>query len=152
MAAPAASSFGRAGISLAALLASVALFSVLFTLVFGRAAFPRLDQIRFVFLVTSMFALPVWCLYLPFILTLKDAEGRRLWIILATGTLIGPVALSLWGFVYLRIPFDMQRIVYSNPLGGELAGLGALMGFALVVGCTTAALYGLALRRIHRRS
>jgi hypothetical protein len=150
MAAPGVSTFGRAGISLGALLASVALFSVLFTLVFGRAVFSRLDQIRFVFLVTSMFALPVWCVYLPFVLRLKDAEGRRFWIILATGTLIGPVALGLWGLLEVVSGADPQRVWRGDPLSGF--GLGALMGFALVVGCTTAALYGLALRRIHRRS
>ncbi|MBE7542508.1 MAG: hypothetical protein HS123_09095 [Solibacteraceae bacterium] len=107
-----------------------------------RGSFP------FIFLGTLVFALPVWCLYLPFILKLKDAEGRRLWVILSTGTLIGPVATGLAAVVFLLNTVGLQRIIYGT---GDLRAIGALMGFAFFVGCLTSAFYVLALRRMLRR-
>ncbi len=146
MTAPAVGALKRVGFSLGALLVSVTLFCVLFTLVSGslgtRGSFP------FIFLGTLVFALPVWCLYLPFILKLKDAEGRRRWIILVTGTLIGPVAMGLWAAALLLNTLGLQRIVYE---AGDLRPIGALMGFAFFVGCLTSAFYVLALRRMLRR-
>lgn len=146
MTAPAVGALKRVGFSLGALLVSVTLFCVLFTLVSGslgtRGSFP------FIFLGTLVFALPVWCLYLPFILKLKDAEGRRRWIILVTGTLIGPVAMGLWAAALLLNTLGLQRIVYE---AGDLRAIGALVGFAFFVGCLTSAFYVLALRRMLRR-
>ncbi|MCO5352006.1 MAG: hypothetical protein M9913_14090 [Bryobacteraceae bacterium] len=146
MTAPAVGALKRVGFSLGALLVSVTLFCVLFTLVSGslgtRGSFP------FIFLGTLVFALPVWCLYLPFILKLKDAEGRRLWVILSTGTLIGPVATGLAAVVFLLNTVGLQRIIYGT---GDLRAIGALMGFAFFVGCLTSAFYVLALRRMLRR-
>src|SRR5215469_8775817 len=81
----------RVGLSLGCLLFSVTLFSLLFILLFGAGAVP------FVFRVAIMVAIPVWCLYLPFVIALKGAEGWRIWIILLSGILIGPTSLALWG-------------------------------------------------------
>lgn len=148
MTAPAPSALKRVGFSLGALLVSVTLFCVLFTLVFGRLGSFNVDSFLFTFLATLVFALPVWCLYLPFILKLKDAEGWRLWVILVTGTLIGPVAMGLWAAVLLLNTFGLQRIVYSTH---DLSSIGALMGFAFFVGGVTSAFYALALRRMLRR-
>ncbi|MCL4842350.1 MAG: hypothetical protein KJZ79_10935 [Bryobacteraceae bacterium] len=146
MTAPAVGALKRVGFSLGALLVSVTLFCILFTLVSGslgtRGSFP------FIFLGTLVFALPVWCLYLPFILKLKDAEGRRRWIILVTGTLIGPVATGLAAVVFLLNTVGLQRIIYGT---GDLRAIGALMGFAFFVGSLTSAFYVLALRRTLRR-
>lgn len=146
MTAPAVGALKRVGFSLGALLVSVTLFSVLFTLVSGRLR--TLDPLPFIFLGTLVFALPVWCLYLPFILKLKDAEGRRRWIILVTGTLIGPVATGLAAVVFLLNTVGLQRIIYGT---GDLRAIGALMGFAFFVGSLTSAFYVLALRRTLRR-
>ena len=62
----------RVGLSLGCLLFSVTLFSLLFILLFGAGAVP------FVFRVAIMVAIPVWCLYLPFVIALKDAEVANL--------------------------------------------------------------------------
>lgn len=146
MTAPAVGALKRVGFSLGALLVSVTLFCALLPLAPGslgtRGSFP------FNFYATLVFALPVWCLYLPFILKLKDAEGRRRWIILVTGTLIGPVAMGLWAAALLLNTLGLQRIVYE---AGDLRAIGALMGFAFFVGCLTSAFYVLALRRMLRR-
>ncbi|MCL4793481.1 MAG: hypothetical protein KJZ84_02905 [Bryobacteraceae bacterium] len=149
MTAPAVSTFGRAGISLGALLASVALFSVLFTLVFGRAGAFTLDLFPTVFFTTMTIAVPVWFLYLWLVLALEDAEGWRFWVILATGTLIGPVSQGVWGLLQIESGSDPHRVWQGDPLIG--LGLGARMVFAMIVGCMTSAFYGLALRRMHLR-
>ncbi|MBE7543803.1 MAG: hypothetical protein HS123_15705 [Solibacteraceae bacterium] len=129
-----------------ALLASVALFSVLFTLVFGRAGAFTLDLFPTVFFTTMTIAVPVWFLYLWLVLALEDAEGWRFWVILATGTLIGPVSQGVWVSAIERLdPHRSGR----RPLIG--LGLGARMVFAMIVGCMTSAFYGLALRRMHLR-
>ena len=49
--------------------------------------------------VTMTLALPIWCLYLPFVIALKDAEEWRIWIILFSGILIGPASLASWGLI-----------------------------------------------------
>jgi hypothetical protein len=46
--------------------------------------------------VYLMFAFPGWILALPFVLLFKDANGRRLWWILAIGTAIGPAFMLSW--------------------------------------------------------
>lgn len=146
MTAPAVGALKRVGFSLGALLVSVTLFSILLPLIPGQLG--RLGPFPFTFLATLVFALPVWCLYLPFILKLKDAEGRRRWVILSTGTLIGPVATGLAAVVFLLNTVGLQRIIYGT---GDLRAIGALMGFAFFVGCLTSAFYVLALRRMLRR-
>ena len=152
MASPAVITLERIGISFRALLASAALFSVLFTLVFGLDGPFPLHLSPVVFLVTMILALPVWLLYLWLVLALEDAEGWRFWLILATGTLIGPAALGLWGLLQVESGADPQMVWWGDPLIGFASGLGAGMVFATIVGSMTAAFEGLALRRIHRRS
>jgi hypothetical protein len=57
-----------------------------------------------------MFALPVWFLYLPFTVKLKDAEDRRIWIILVSGILIGPLALTVWCLILQLLGGDARAI------------------------------------------
>jgi hypothetical protein len=63
---------GRIGLWFSSLLAAVLLFSLLLSLTFGGAGsmFP-------IFRVTTMFALPVACLYLPFLIALRSTEEKR---------------------------------------------------------------------------
>ncbi len=83
-----------------------------------------------------IFALPVAILYFPFVLSLRDAEGGRIWAILATGILIGPVALALWAFVgHVRWQ--------SNDIGPSL---GSCLLCAFVVGLLTASFYVIGLK------
>ena len=41
-----------------------------------------------------IYALPVWCLYLPFVIAFRDIKARRI-SVLFTGILIGPASLAL---------------------------------------------------------
>ena len=88
------------------------------------------------------FALPVACLYLPFVIGLGDAEKGRIWTILGSGILIGPVALLLYIFA-LRLGHRMWR---SDDL---VPGPGAGVIMALAVGSATTILYVIALKTAH---
>jgi len=98
------------------------------------------------------FAFPVWCLYLPFVLALRDAEGSRIRTILVSGLLIGPVSLALWGLILQLRGGDPHLIWHGDPLLGVLGGVAAMMIFALIVGFLTAFSYVIALKLLYRRS
>jgi hypothetical protein len=142
---------GRVGLWFGSLLVAVTLFSLLLSLLFSIAGSFRVESVFMFFYVTMMFALPVWCLYLPFVIAIKDAEGRRIWTILVSGILIGPTSLGLWGLILLRRGGDPQKIWYGDPLLGVLGGIGAMMVCALIVGFLTTSFYVFALKRRHRR-
>ncbi len=92
--------------------------------------------------ITLLFALPAWLLSLPLVITFKDAEGRRGWIILITGVALGPAFLLLWGLVF---PFGgIGRI-------GPHAD-GFFWMSALIVSLLTTIFYVLALKTIQYRS
>jgi hypothetical protein len=92
------------------------LFSVtFFSLLFKAAFFP-------VFRVTMMLAFPAWCLYLPFVIALKDAEERRIWTILISGILIGPASLALWFLILVLRGGDPHTIWRGDPLVGGGSG------------------------------
>jgi hypothetical protein len=97
-----------------------------------------------------MFAIPVWCLYLPFVIALKDAEGRRRWIILLSGILMGPTSLALWGLTLQLRGADPHNIWQGDPLIG-LGGIAAMI-FAAIVGFLTTSFYLIALRVLRRRT
>jgi hypothetical protein len=128
----------RIGLWAGSLILSVTLFSLLFSLLpnWGGAIF-------LIFRVTMLFALPVWCLYLPFVIALKDAEERRIWTTLFSGILIGPASLSLWGFILQLGGGDPHKIWQGDPLIGF--GLNVGMIFALIVGFLTTSFYVIAL-------
>ncbi len=96
-----------------------------------------------------IFALPAWCLYLPFVIALKDAEERRIWTILASGILIGPASLVAWGLMLQLRGGDPDTIWRGDPLA---FGIGGALIFALVVGFLTTSFYVIALKVFHRRS
>jgi hypothetical protein len=97
-----------------------------------------------------IFALPVACLYLPFVIALKDAEGRRIWTILLCGILIGPAVPGLLGlFLQLRGQLrgeDVTKVWQGEPLTG--LGLGSGMIYALIVGFLTTVCYVIAMKRL----
>jgi hypothetical protein len=103
-----------------------------------------------IFRVAMTFALPVWCLYLPVVIALKDAEEGRIWTILFSGILIGPASLALWGLILQLRGGDAHQIWHGDPLVG-LGGIAAIT-FALIVGFLTTSFYVIALRILHRRS
>lgn len=142
----------RIGLWLCSLIVSVTLFSLIFSLSITSASSFRVELVLIVFRVTMMFALPAWCLYLPFVIAFKDAEGRRIWTILVSGILIGPVSLGLWGLILLLRGGDPHAIWYGDPLLGVAGGIGAGMVFALIVGFLAISLYVSALRILYHRS
>jgi hypothetical protein len=133
------------------LLLAVGLFTLLFCLrpETGSPAGPSLETLTGVFVVTSLYALPVACLYLPIVIGLKDAEERRIWIILYSGALVGPVSMALWCLVLQWRGENSHTVWYGDPLLG-IGGL-AMMVFAAIVGSFTALFYVVALKVIHRR-
>ena len=118
------------------LLLSATLFVLLFSVLFRASAILILR-------VTMIFAFPLWCLYLPFVIALKDAEERRIWITLLSGTLIGPASLALWGLMLQLRGGDPHEIWYGDPLIG-LGGFAAMI-FAFIVGFVTTSFYVVAL-------
>jgi hypothetical protein len=136
----------RIGLWFGSLLLSATLFSLLFS---GARIFGD-GSVLLIFRVTMIFALPIWCLYLPFVIALKDAEQRRIWTILFSGILIGPTSLAVWCLILQLRGGDPHKIWQ----GDLLIGLGCItaMVFALIVGFLTASFYVIALRILHRRS
>jgi hypothetical protein len=133
----------RLGLWFGSLLLSATLFVLLFSVLFRASAILILR-------VTMTFAFPLWCLYLPFVIALKDAEERRIWITLLSGTLIGPASLALWGLMLQLRAGDPHEIWYGDPLIG-VGGFAAMI-FAFIVGFVTTSFYIIALRIVHRRS
>jgi hypothetical protein len=133
----------RLGLWFGSLLLSATLFVVLFSVLFRASAILILR-------VTMIFAFPLWCLYLPLVIALKDVKERRIWIILLSGTLIAPASLALRGLMLQLRGGDPHEIWYGDPLIG-LGGFAAMI-FAFIVGFVTTSFYVIALRIVHRRS
>ena len=140
----------RISLSLGSLLFSVTLFTLLFGLFLRSQGLFRAEPLLFILRFTMIFALPVWCLYLPFVAALKDAEERRIWTILFSGILIGPVSLALWGLILQLRGGDSHNIWQGDPLLGVLSGVAASLIYALIVGFLAASFYVMALRTLHR--
>jgi hypothetical protein len=141
----------RVGLWFIAVLLAVCLFSLLFCLRpdVGSPAGPFLEALSGVFVASLIFALPVACLYLPIVIGLKDAEEHRIWIILCSGIMIGPVSIALWCLFLEWRGDDFHTVWYGDPLLG-IGGF-AVMVFAAIVGSFTALFYVIALKVIHRR-
>jgi hypothetical protein len=137
---------GRIGLWFLCLFLAVPLFSLLFSLALGTEAI--LAIIR----VTMIFALPVACLYLPVVIAFKNAEGRKIWTILLSGILIGPLAMFLWSLILLLRGFSSEDVWHGDPLLGWLGGGVATTVFSLIVGFLTTSFYVLALKILYRRS
>jgi hypothetical protein len=140
----------RIGLWLGSLLLSVILFSLLLDLLLSGQGIFHAATALLIFRVTMTFALPVWCLYLPLVIALKDAEGQRIRTILFSGTLIGPVSMALWAFILQLRGGDSHQIWHGDPLIG-MGGIATII-FALTVGFLTTSLYVIALKLLHRWS
>src|SRR5262249_54255587 len=140
----------RISLSFASLLLAVTLFTLLFSLLFTGAGFFRAGTLLLIFRVTVVFARPVWCLWVPLVIALKDAEERRIWTIFLSGIVIGPASLALWGLILQLRGGDPHRIWQGDPLIG-LGGIAAMI-FSAIVGFLTTSFYVIALKILHRRS
>ena len=127
------------GLWILSLLLSISLFSLVFGQLNGTASFV------FIFRITSIFALPVACLYLPIVLAVRDAEEGRMRVIVGTGLLIGPVCIALWGLI-------QQVRGESSVWTGDGIGLGivACLFLALVVGLLATMFYITGLKVTYR--
>jgi hypothetical protein len=110
-----------------------------FSLLFGRAA----GSVGFVLYVTLVLAFPCWCLYLPLIFRIEDANWPRSGILLLSGSLIGPATIFVLGLLTADENF-FWKFWSGNVLDGE--GTGYYMVFALIVGFLTSAIYVLFLK------
>jgi len=96
------------------------------------------------FRITMKFALPVACLYLPVVITRRDAAKWRMLVIAGSGIVIGPAFIVLLALIAaLRGKPD---VIKGDPLG---FGLVACLIFAFIVGSLTTALYITALKLVH---
>jgi hypothetical protein len=142
----------RVGMWFVCLLVSVALFSLLLSLFVDSVGLDQLWSVLPIFRVTLMCALPIWCLCLPLVMAIKDAEGWKIWTILLSGSLIGPLLVGLW-FLLLQIGgANPQMLWRRGPLTGWAASGIAGMSFAFVVGFLTSSFYLMAFKILHRRS
>jgi hypothetical protein len=135
----------RIGLWFGSLILSITLFSLLLPLLWNSWG----GAVTFLFRVTMIFAFPVWCLCLPFVIAFKDAEKRYPWILLLGGTLIGPALLALWCLILQLRGGDPHTIWYGDPLAGP-----AVLPWisALIVGFLTTSIYLVSLRALHRSS
>jgi hypothetical protein len=108
----------------------------------------KLSSAPIVFRVTILLALPVWCLYLPFVILIKDAEQWRSWILLISGVLIGPAAIASVALVSQLRGGNVDAIWKGDPLTGLGAGSGMIL--ASVVGLITTVIYVIALNKFTR--
>jgi hypothetical protein len=136
----------RIGLWFVSLILTVTVFSMLFSLLVSTSV--SMPTVIAIFQVAIRFALPVWCLYLPFVVALKDAEGPRLKTLLLSGSLIGPASVVVGCFILLLRGANMISIVQGDPL----TGLGAIsVAFlAFIIGFMTTCLYVIALKGLHR--
>jgi hypothetical protein len=137
----------RVGLWIYAFLLAVSLFGLLFCLAIDTEWTAKglpattvtdfLEDLLVDSLGTLMYALPGAFLYLPIVIGLKDAEGRRIWIILISGIVIGPFSMAIWCLCF-------QYSLLAP------AGLTILL-FAIIVGSLAALFYAIALRFVYRR-
>jgi hypothetical protein len=99
-----------------------------------------------------IFALPVWCVWLPVVIATEDAEGPNIWTILWSGILVGPASLAVWSLILLLRGASQQTVWYGDPLLGVLGGGIACMIFASIVGLLTGSLYVAACKSLQGRS
>jgi len=136
----------RIGLWLSSLLLAVAISSLIFSLL-QSVGFSS-GSVFLIFRVTLMFAFPVWCLSVPFVVALKDAEARRIWTILLRGSLIGPAAVAVWCLILQLGGADRDMLWQGDPLIGIGGSVGIV--FAWIVGFLSTSFYVIASKVLHR--
>lgn len=136
----------RIGLCFGSLLVSIVIFSFFYSLLTGPREYFQAETFFLVFRITMIFAAPAWCLYLPFVIALRDAEERRIWTIVVSGILIGPASLLAWGLL-LQLRGDDPDTIWGDPLA---PGLGACLTFAFFVGSLTTCFYVVGLKLLTR--
>jgi hypothetical protein len=127
------------GLWFLSVLLAVGLFSLVFAALSGAGG-----GAAFVFRITMKFALPVACLYLPIVITQRDAEEGRMRVIAGSGLVIGPAFIVLCA-LYAGIRGE-PHVIAGDPLAFGLVG-GLVLAF--IVGSVTTILYIAALKLVH---
>jgi hypothetical protein len=141
----------RVALWFVSLLTAVAFFSVFLSLWLTTADSGKAGLIVPIFRMTMMCALPIWCLCLPLVIVMKSLEGWRMWTILLTGSLLGPLLVGLW-FLLLQMGGASQPMVsQGDPQLGWAGSSIAGMIFAFIVGLLTSSTYLMGIK-LHRRS
>lgn len=135
---------GRIGLWFISLILSVAFFCLLLSLL------PSVRLNFLIFRITFIAALPVWCLFLPVVIAIRDAGERRSRFILFIGTVIGPVSVTLWCINLQLRGNDSHTVWYGDPL----IGVGGISGgiFASIIGFLTTSFYLIGLKVLQRSS
>jgi hypothetical protein len=127
-------------------LGSLLVAACLFSILIGRGA--SLEAVVLLFKVTMIYALPAWFLYLPLVFRLKDANEWRGRILLATGSLIGPASMALWGLT-LQLRGEDAHVVWQG--GGDPTSFIGFTIYAAFVGSLTTGLYVTSVKILSRR-
>ena len=132
---------------------AICIFSLILSLfLLHGVGFGKLWFILPIFGVTMKCALPIWCLCLPVVAGVKQAQGWRMWSILAVGSLLGPFAVGLW-FLILQIGgASPQPMWQGDPLMGWVGSAITGMIFALIIGVLTSSFYLIGFKILHGRS
>ncbi|HEX3572912.1 MAG TPA: hypothetical protein VHU44_18990 [Acidobacteriaceae bacterium] len=130
----------RVALWLVSLLASLGVLMLVFG--GGRDAGPA-----FAIMIGS--ALPGWVLFLPLVFAFPNGDGRRGWILLGSGAVIGPVTLCGWVLFLILHGAKGRAVWQGDPLAPNTV---VLLVFAALVGGLTAGLYALGLKLIRRAS
>ena len=129
------------GLWFLSVLLSVSLFSVAFA---GREH-ANLKNWLFVFRITMKLALPAAFLYLPIVITKRDAEEGRMGVIAGWGLAIGPLSIVVWTLIAAMI--GEPYVIEGDP--ATHFGLVASLVCAFIVGSVTTILYITALKLAH---
>jgi hypothetical protein len=124
---------------------SVLLSISLFSLWFGGIEDVSLKRWLFVFRITMKFALPVACLYLPIVITKRDAEKGRMGVIAGWGLAIGPLSIVVWTLIAAMM--GEPDVIEGDP--ATHFGLVASLVCAFIVGSLMTILYITALKLAH---
>jgi hypothetical protein len=120
---------------------------VLFSLALGGMMTRFRDQLwptfLIIFRVASIAAVPVGCLYIPWVIKLPDAERLRWLKLIGVGAVIGPLAMVAAGVVATIAGRDPYMVFVGD---GLEPGVVVLWPHAFVVGVSTSALYVAALK------
>ncbi len=130
---------GRLGLWFGCLVLAIAAFSIFLGVPVGMDVILR---------ITLVFLLPAWLLCIPLIVAFKDAENARIWIILLSGAVIGPLVLVIWCIILQLRGGDAYTIWHGDPVA---PGTSVFMAFAAIVGFVLTAIYGISLKILHRR-
>ncbi|HEX6771777.1 MAG TPA: hypothetical protein VF126_07110 [Acidobacteriaceae bacterium] len=144
--------WSRIGLWFVCLPLAICLFSLLLSrFLLDGVGFGKLWFMLPIFRATMKCALPIWCLCLPVVVAVKQAQGWKMWTLLPVGSLIGPLAVGIW-FLLLQVGgASPQPMWQGDPLMGWVGSAITGMIFALVIGVLTSSLYLIGFKILHRR-